>query len=397
MAVFAAALAGYIALSARGVGDYSTDGGPALNALVHHGLGAFAHATAAMGSLSLLVRAPFAILLGRAGQLEVYRWGALPCALAVAVLAVALARIARRRGTGAVGQWAIVLVALINPLVSSAISSGHPEELLTASLVVGALVAALERHAALATLLLGLALACKQWAVVAVLPVLFALERERVRALLGALAVALVVTLPEIVGAPLSYLHNQFALAHSGFRTTHITSWWRPLATPTVLDVRVGAGHIPVTVYRIPAAAFGIVRPLIISVGLLVAAAVALARRLPLRRDDALALLALVLLLRSTLDTETEPYYHCGFLLALLAWDAMSGERLPVRALLGAAVAWVVFERLTPPHVSSGTAGLAYSGCTVAAAVLLARSLAARSRRSAHTRSAGAPARAVPG
>jgi hypothetical protein len=396
MAACAAALGAHVALSASSTGDYSTDGGPALDALLHHGLRAFAHAAPAMGSLSLLVRAPFAIMAPGASQLDVYRWGALPCVLAVAALALVLARIARRRGTGALGQWAIVLVALLNPMVSSAIELGHPEELLAASLAVGALVAAIERRALLATLLLGLALACKQWAIVAVLPVLFVLERERVRALMGALGVALVVTLPQIVGAPLSYFHNQIFLAHAGFRTTHIASWWRPLAVRTVLEVRIGHSQIPESVYRIPAAAFGLVRPLLISVDLLIAAATARVRRLPLRRDDALALLALVVLLRSTLDTETEPYYHSAFLLALLAWDAMRGERLPVRALLTAAVAWIVFDRLIPPHVSSGAPGLWYTGCTLAAAAVLVRSLAARSHRSAGSTSPAAPAPAVP-
>ena len=97
------------------------------------------------------------------------------------------------------GALVIVLVALVNPLVVSAAELGHPEELLTASLCVAALVAALEDRSLLTIVLLGFALACKQWALVAVLPVLFALERARVRVLLGALATAALLTLPPVL------------------------------------------------------------------------------------------------------------------------------------------------------------------------------------------------------
>src|SRR5947209_17245359 len=54
----AAALAAsiYVALTVGGLGDYPGDGGPALTALLHGDLHAFAAAKPAMGAFALLVR-----------------------------------------------------------------------------------------------------------------------------------------------------------------------------------------------------------------------------------------------------------------------------------------------------------------------------------------------------
>ncbi|HTB71527.1 MAG TPA: glycosyltransferase 87 family protein [Solirubrobacteraceae bacterium] len=367
----------HAALAAPMAGDYPGDGGPALAALLHGNLQAFASATPAMGDLSLLIRAPFAALayVGRPTELEIYRWGVLPCALSVAVLALWLAGIARARGTGVVGQWAIVLVALVNPLVSSAIALGHPEELMTSSLCVGALIVALDGRIVSSAVLLGLALACKQWAVVAVLPVLFALERGRVRALLGALATAAIVTVPEVVGAPMSYLNNQLFLARGEWRVPSTSSWWWPIAPTRVAHVLRDGNTVALTYRRLPAIADSL-HSLIVAVDVLVVAVVARARRLPLRRDDAFALMAIVMLLRCTLDTETMPYFHTALLLDLLAWDALAGERLPLRALAGAAVSYVLFERLSAGPIEASS--LAYAAATVVALLLFVRTLVAR-------------------
>lgn len=379
LVVAALALSIRAAFSPTGLGDYPNDAAPALKDLLDGDPSAFAHAHPAMGDLSLLLRAPFAELarLGHASELSVYRWGTLPCVLSIAVLALWLAWIARAHGTGWLGQWTIVLVALLNPLLTSAIDLGHPEELLTASLCVGALVAALQRRDLLSVLLLGLALACKQWSVVAILPVLFALQRGRVRALLGALATAAVVTIPVIAGAPMDYLRNQLFLAHGLERTSSIWSWWWPLAPNASKQVLVEGNSVAVSAHQLPTAVAHSVHGVLVAVDLLVAAVVARVRRLPLRRDDAFALMALVLLLRCTLDTETMPYYHAALLLDLLAWDALCGEVLPLRALVAAAVSYVLFDRL-PPTLLGGGSSLLYAACTAIAAILLARTFAKR-------------------
>jgi hypothetical protein len=112
LAVVALLISAHEAFSVTSVGDYPGDAGAAVAALIHGNLHALAQAHPAMGDLSLLLRAPFAALayIGRPTELSVYRWGVVPCVISVAVLGLWLAGIARARGTGMVGQWAIVLV-----------------------------------------------------------------------------------------------------------------------------------------------------------------------------------------------------------------------------------------------------------------------------------------------
>ena len=66
-----------------------------------------------------------------------------------------------------------------NPITLRALDIGHPEELLGAVLCAGAVLAALRGRATLAGVLLGLAMANKAWAVLAIGPVLLALPERR--------------------------------------------------------------------------------------------------------------------------------------------------------------------------------------------------------------------------
>jgi hypothetical protein len=366
------------AFAARGLGDYAEDGGTALTPLLHGDLHAYWTAHPAMGDLSLLVRAPFAALayLGDPTPLAFYRWGVLPCVASVALLGLWLARIARARGVDRLGQLLIVVLAVANPLTTSAIQQGHPEELLTASLCVGALVAACAQRCVLTGVLLGLALACKQWSVVAVLPVLFALERGRARTLLGALALAALVTAPEVLGAPATFLRNQLALAREHSVESSSWSWWWPLTPSSTRYLTYGGATHAVTLHRLPEALVQSLHSLIIVLDTALALLLARLRGLPLRRDDAFALLAAVLLLRCTLDTETMPYYHAALYLDLLAWDALSTRRLPLRALAGAALSWALFDRFTASFLGVWPSSLLYGAATALIAVALARSLA---------------------
>jgi RsiW-degrading membrane proteinase PrsW (M82 family) len=360
------------AFSATLTGDYPVDAQPALTALLHRNLHAFALARPAMGDLSLLVRAPFAALayLGDATTLSTYRWGTLPCVVSVALLGLWLARIARSRGVGMVGQLLIVTLSVLNPLTSSAIALGHPEELLTASLCVGALVAALKQRTVLTMVLLGLALACKQWSVVTILPTLFALERSRIRTLVGALAVAALVTIPEVVGSPSTYLANQLSLAHADQSESSVWSWLWPFGPNGTRYVLIEGALVPVTLHRFPRALIASLHSLIIVLDAVIAVVIARLRALPLRRDDVFALMAVVLLLRCALDNETMPYYHAPLLLDLLAWDAFTAKRLPLRALSGALLSWLLFDRLTPSFVGAAAPSSILYG--ISAAVVLA-------------------------
>lgn len=378
------------AFSATSTGDYRSDAQPALSALLHGNLHAFGLARPAMGDLSLLVRAPFAALayLGDATTLSIYRWGALPCVVSVALLGLWLARVARSRGVGLVGQLLIVALSVLNPLTSSAIALGHPEELLTASLCVGALVAALKQRAVLTMVLLGLALACKQWSVVTILPTLFALERGRFRALVGT-AVAALVTAPEVAGSPSTYLRNQLFLAHEHLSESSVWSWWWPFGSNGTRYVLIEGTEVPVTLHRFPKALIASLHSLIIVLDAVIAVVIAKVRGLPLRRDDAFALMAVVLLLRCALDNQTMPYYHAPLFLDLLAWDAFTAKRLPLRALSGALLSWLVFDRLTPSFLGAAAPSSILYGMSAAVVLaLLVRSFITTSPPS-HQRIAG--------
>jgi hypothetical protein len=61
--------------------------------------------------------------------------------------------------------------------------------------------------------------------------------------------------------------------------------------------------------------------------------------RFGLPGEKAMALLALLALLRCALDPVDSLYYHAPLLLALLGWDAVAPSRLPLRGLAGTAIA----------------------------------------------------------
>jgi glycosyl transferase family 87 len=361
------------------LGDYPNDAGPALSGLAKGHLHAFLAARPAMGSLSLFVRAPFVALASAASAspLEVYRAGALPCVASLGLLAAWLARVAGARGTRGLGQVTIVLVAILNPLVRGALASGHPEELMTAGLCVGALVAACQGRASLTAVLLGLALCCKQWSVVAVLPVLLSLERRRLRALARATLVAAACTLPMLVASPGDFLANQLQLAHQRYLEPALNSWLWLLAPSVTKHLHVAGQPVTVHVARLTPTLVGLLHPLIIAIAIGLALAVWRRARGPIPPAEVFALTALIFVLRCALDTETMPYYHVALMLTVLAWEALRGGPLPARSLGGAVIAYLLFdvlEQRTSPRVG----GMLYALCSIGVALWLIHALLAR-------------------
>jgi hypothetical protein len=229
--VAAAAAAAVIAAHAPGVGDYPRDAGPSITAAAHGDLAGFFAHQPAMGALSLYLRAPFAAI-GVAfhdSPFGLYRWGTLPCLLALAVLAAALARYAGRRGASRLGQILIVAICIVNPLTNDALLWGHPEEILTASLAAGALLAACEDNALITALLLGLAVTSKQWALVVVAPAVLMLMRDRLKATVGAGAVAALATLPMVIGNLAAFRHALTYISHAQPLVTMFT-WLYPFS-----------------------------------------------------------------------------------------------------------------------------------------------------------------------
>jgi hypothetical protein len=365
-----------IAFRPQQLGDYASDAGPALSAIAHGNLGAFFAHQPAMGAVSLYLRAPF-VLVGaslHASQLELFRWGALPCSLSVGVVGAWCARIAGRRGASRIGQAAIVAIAIGNPLVSNAMLYGHPEELLTGSLAVAAVLAASEQSITLSAVLAGLAVASKQWALLVVCPSLLVLERDRARAAVVMVATAVAATVPMVVANFSSFTHALSYISRPQPVTT-MFSWLYPFS-PT------GSSHVsmifgPVRPYVGPVdlgIEIAAAHPLIICLGIVIPLAAWALNRRQLTAHQALLACALVLLLRCTLDPGAWPYYYGPVVLALLALDAHTGRELPITGLAAAGTAFVVLDRF-PAYVGEGTANLVLIAATLIGTALLVRGM----------------------
>jgi hypothetical protein len=107
----------------------------------------------------------------------------------------------------------------------------------------------------------------------------------------------------------------------------------------------VGSTSFTAEVHEAPPLVGSLSHPLIVFLALGLPLALALRRgRFRLSGPDAMALLALLALLRCALDPVDNLYYHVPLLLALLGWDALSSQRLPLRGLAGTAIALLFWE-----------------------------------------------------
>lgn len=300
-----------------------------------------------MGPLSALVRAPFVWLVFHADVRTVFIVGSLPCLLAVAALVLWIRRLTAEYRRETFAAAAIAALCLINLPTLRALHWGHPEELLGGALVVGAAVAALRGKALAAAVLLGLALATKQWALLALPPVLLAAPAQRGRIALVSVAVAAALYAPFALASPDRFAEvlrgagNPQSMGQADGLTeksdpseTRITAanvWW-PIAEKRD-EVRGGKA---VTSAVLPHWVVSL------SHGLIVLLAAPFAwlyrRRGPRPREDALALLALLLLLRAALDPNNFDYYHVPLLLALGAWEGLSRPGRPPWATMAAAI-----------------------------------------------------------
>jgi hypothetical protein len=387
----APALAVVIALRAQGLGDYPTDAGPALTAIAHGSLSGFFAHQPAMGPLSLWLRAP-AVMLAAAlhdGVIGSYRWGCLVCVLAVAAVAVWMARIAARRGAGPAAILLIIAICLLNPLVGDAIYWGHPEELLTASLAVAALLAACDGRPLLTGVLAGLAVAGKQWAILVLVPALLIIERRRIRAVTAALVASAGMWLPMLVANAGAFMHAVRYIASPQPVVTFFT-WlypFSPAATVRVANIFGDARRFEAhRVVGLEAAA----RPLITLLGVAIPVIVWWRRGRRAGAAEILTAAAIVFVLRCALDPGSAGYYHFPLLLILLALDVEAGRRLPVAALAGCAAAFVVLDRLAA-YLSAGLANGAYIAATVAGCAMLVAELRGSAAARAASGSAGAP------
>lgn len=219
-----------------------------------------------------------------------------------------------------------------------------------------------------AAVLLGLAIASKQWGVIAILPTLMALPSRRFRTVLGATAVAAILTLPAVLASPTSFESVQGNVATSG---TLITPWsvWYPAAEVSTEVRRVGDAELVDVVHDPPQLVGATSHALIVLLALALPLGLAARReRFRLAGEEAMALLALFALLRCALDPWGNLYYHEPLLIALLGWDALVARGLPVRGMVGAAVA-LLFWRWGPGQYDPAAFNAVYIA-VVATAVL---------------------------
>jgi hypothetical protein len=340
--------------------DYELEARAPLQALVQGHLTEFLRLAPVYGG-SLVLRAPFALLadIWGGGDLAVYRLVALPCLLAAAALGVWLASEMRRRGRPPLARWVALGLCVANPLTLAALEVGHPEELLGGVLCVAAVLLAARGRALWAGVLLGAAIANKEWALLALAPVLLALPSRRALCLLLAAAVA------GAVLAPLALVHAGNFVAET--RATASTSsaifqpwqvWW--FLGHHGAGVHGTFGRVKPGYRTAPGWIGGMSHPLVLAAMAPLAAGLWWRRRRSAGQTgrveqgfgalaterDALLLLALLLLARCVLDTWDTAYYVIPFLLALTAWEALGPRGLPALALAATALAWIDFEWL---------------------------------------------------
>ncbi len=308
-------------------GDWGAESKPAVDALLHGHLQSFLALAPAYGG-SLVLRAPFILMskLWGGGELAVFRAAAAPCLAALAILGVWLFAHLRALGRPALVRWAALLLCVANPVSISALRFGHAEELLASALAIGAVLAATRGRWAWAAVLLGLAVATKDWALLAVGPVVLALPERRVQSLLLAGAVTAAVLAPLEFGSGGSFGSATAGAVRAPAVFSPFQVWW-------FLGHVEGAGGHRAPIGWVSA----IAHPLIVALTVPLTLLCMLRRRRVAWRppQEALLLLVLLLLLRCALDPWDNSYYPVSFVLALAVWETLSFARLPVLAIAG--------------------------------------------------------------
>jgi hypothetical protein len=362
--------------------DYETEALPAFQALVHGHAIEFLRLAPAYGG-SLVERAPFALLstLWGGGALAVYRLVALPCLLAAAALGICLVARMRGEGRSLLARAVALGLCVANPITLRALEIGHPEELLGACMCVAAVVLASRNRPLPAAILLGLAIANKEWALLAIGPVLLALPPRR---RLLCLAVAGAVTVATL--APLALVSSGGFLASTRGIAAPPASifqpwqlWWFVGHHGPVVHGLFGSAKLG---YRVAPGWVGPVsHPLILLAGLVIPATLWLrelwqtGRGALFSERTALLAIALLFLLRCMLDTWDTAYYTLPFLFALLAWELTgSARRPPILALTLTALVWLTFQ-WSPAHISADAQAAFFLAWSLPLAALLAFTL----------------------
>ncbi len=366
LAAAASATMAWLGLYGFAWNDYESEARPAFDALAQGHVVEFLRLAPAYGG-SFVERAPFALLPGLwgGGELAVYRMVALPCLLAAAVLGVWLVARMRAEGRSLLNRAVVLGLCVTSPLTLQALEIGHPEELLGVCMCIAAVLLACAPEGANrnrmvpAALILGLAIANKEWALLAIGPVLLALPaKRRLLCLMIAGATSVAVLAPLALVSSGGFISGTQAVANapsSIFQPWQI--WWFLGHHGALVHGLFGSPKIG---YRIaPSWVGGVSHPLILLVGAAITLSLWLSRRRRagsgalLSERDALLALTLVLLMRCVLDTWNTEYYLLPCVFTLLTWEAIGpSDRPPVLALSSTLLVWLTFQ-WAPAHISA--------------------------------------------
>lgn len=291
-------------------GPGADDAGPQIDALIHGDLSRFFSEQSFLGPVSLVLRAPFAAL-GGDDFLAQYRFGVFPCMLALGIVALALAYLAVERGAKTWHGAILIAVVMFAGPAANALRAGHPEELLTAALVLAAALTAARGKENATAVLAGTAIATKPWAALALVPIALATTRP-LRTLFTSAATGVLLLAPMAL-ANTDAFRDATRAANDIHRIRPLSVWWL-LKSDGDLPGAVETG----------------IRPALLAVSALLAWAAA--RRGTLTLERLLALLAFVFLLRAALDPGDNAYYHVPFIAALGSWELVAARRPPVLA-----------------------------------------------------------------
>jgi hypothetical protein len=364
LSAVAAAAGIFLAFWPANVADYARDAGPSLHPLINGDPGAAFGHVPAMGWFAIAFRAPVAFFGRHGSTLLEYHLGNVPCVLVLAALGVWLATRTWSRITAIV----VLGLAVLGPMNFHALADGHPEELLGAALCVIAVLAASSGRSPLAAgVVLGLAIGTKQWAVLAVGPALLAAPRGRVVIASAGLAIAgAILVLPALAGSHHA-LSSASSVAPASTSVMPASIWW-----PFGHAHHVLAPGWTVEKRSIPLSLASRTHPLIVLLGVLLPLALLVRTRLrPAPQETALALLALLFLLRCMLDPMTVGYYHVPLLASLLALEALHRRGAPLVSLVSSAVLWVLVAQI-PWGLEPAKVCTLYLACALPLAVYLA-------------------------
>lgn len=354
LAAVAAAACAYTAFNSPLGADYPGPAckgcdfaGPPIDALARGHVQAFFDTQPFMGPVTVLLRAPVVALTRSqgGGELLEYRLGCLVCLLLSAILVAWLLRSVRRTH----GQWllhaGLAVLILAGPFAQAALRWGHPEELVGALLCVCAVVSASRGQTRLAGVALGLALATKQWALLAVIPTLIVCRQDRRKVLAIAAGVAALLLVPMLSGDPARFLSQNLnaGLASSGGKLSGVTPTNIWFAWARQVGQVVGSG----AAYSIPTSINSITHPLALVAGFGLPLVFWRARP-HATLSDALAVLAAVFLLRCLLDPLSLSYHHVPFFVALAASEGLRRRGVPVVTLYSTAAFWALGRFAAP-------------------------------------------------